>query len=66
MIKAFLLSFLLIILFFLAGVTNIFAIMTYTITYYVAIVLLIAVLTVAFIVLKRHADKGKKDEEDDK
>lgn len=66
MIKGQLSILLLVILFFLISVSNILAIMTYKVTYYVAIVLLVVVLIVAYVVLRKHTNKGIKNEEDDK
>ena len=48
------------------GVSNVLAIVSHRITYYVAFVLLAGVLTTAFVVLRKRTDKGTKNEEDDK
>ena len=66
MIKALLITLLLAVLFFLAGVSNIFAIMAHKASLYVAFILLVVVLITARVVLKAHGDKEIKDEEDDK
>lgn len=66
MFRMFLITLLLIILFFLMGVSNVLAIVSHRITYYVAFVLLAGVLTTAFVVLRKRTDKGTKNEEDDK
>ena len=66
MFKAFLISFLLIALFFLAGISNIFAIIAHKATYYIAMMLVLVALMAAFVVRRKYADKGIKDEEGDK
>lgn len=66
MIKRHLAILLLVILFFLASVSNILAIVSHRIAFYVALVLLVVVLTIAYVVLKKHTNKGTKNEEDDK
>lgn len=66
MFRMFLITLLLIILFFLMGVSNVLAIVSHRITYYVAFILLVSVLTTAFVVLRKRTDKGTKNEEDDK
>ena len=66
MIKAHLAIFLLVLIFFLASVSNVLAIMSHRITYYVALVLLVVVLTITYVVLRKHTNKRIKNEEDDK
>lgn len=66
MIKAFGLSVLLIIVFFLASITDIFVIFTYKATFYVALVLLVVVFITAFVVTKSYEDKRNENEEKDK
>ena len=66
MFRMTLMTLFLIVLFFFAGVTDILAIISHRITGYVAFVLLMGVLITAFFVLRKQADKGIKNEEDDK
>ena len=66
MIRAFLTSFLLMGLFVLAYVTDVFAILSHRITLYLASGLLITVLTITVIVLKAYAEEGTGDEKDNK
>ena len=66
MLRMFSITLLFVIVCFLASVTNILAIISHKITYYVAIVLLAVVLATAFWVLRKRTDKGIKNEEDDK
>lgn len=65
MLRMFSMTLFFVILFFLASATNIFAIISHRITYYVAFVVLVSVLMAAFWVLRERADKGTKNEEDD-
>ncbi len=65
-IKTFLLSVLLLILFSLASISNILEILAHRVTFYVALVLLIGALIAAVVILSPLGNKGKKNEEDDK
>lgn len=66
MMKTMLLSLLFVIIFLVASISNIFAIIAHKVTFYVALVLLVVVFVVAIIVIRNHVDKGTKNEEDDK
>ena len=66
MIKTFLLSFLLLGLCVLAGVSDVFAIITHKATFYVALGLLVIVLIAAVVVLQKYGSKRMQNEEDDK
>ena len=65
-IKTFLLSVLLLILFSLASISNILEILAHRVTFYVALVLLIGALIAAVVILSPLGNKRKKNEEDDK
>ena len=66
MIRSFLTSLLLIGLVVLAYITDVFAILSHSIMLYIAIGLLITVLTVTVIVLKMYAEEEAQNEKDNK
>ena len=66
MIKTFLSSLLFLVLFLIASITDILAIIAHKVTFYVALGLLVVVLITTIIVIKTHNNKGLKNEEDDK
>ena len=66
MIRSFLTSLLLVGLFALAYVTDVFAVLSHRITLYIAIGLLVTVLTITVIVLKMYAEEEAKNEKDNK
>ena len=66
MIKGHLTIILLVLLFLFASASNILTIMSYKATHYVALALMAIVLTVAYVVIRKHTNKGAKNEDDDK
>ena len=66
MIKAFLTSLLLLILFAFAHFTDVFAMLSHRVTLYIASGILITVFAITTIVLKAYADEEARNEEDNK
>ena len=66
MIKTFWISIGLVILAYLASISNVLEILAHRVTFYVALILLVGVLMTAVVVLQTYNNKRKENEEDDK